>query len=78
MRHLQLLRLPHSLTNEIRDMMNKITEKRTAAGISRSELARQSGVPLRSLEDWEHEKTVPTNVYQLAKFARVLDCKIEN
>lgn len=58
--------------------MNKITERRTAAGISRSELARQSGVPLRTLEDWEHEKTIPTNVYQLAKVARVLNCMIED
>lgn len=58
--------------------MSKITERRTAAGISRSELARQSGVPLRTLEDWEHGKTVPTNVYQLAKVARVLNCLIED
>lgn len=58
--------------------MNKITQKRTETRISRSELSRRSGVPLRTLEDWEHERTVPTNVYQLAKIAKVLNCRIES
>ena len=58
--------------------MNKITQKRTETQISRSELSRRSGVPLRTLEDWEHERTVPTNVYQLAKIAKVLNCRIES
>lgn len=58
--------------------ITKIQERRTAAGMSRSELARQSGVPLRTLEDWEHRKYIPTNVYQLAKVAKVLSCHIED
>ncbi len=58
--------------------MTKIEERRKAAGMSRSELARQSDVPLRTLEDWEHEKTIPTNVYQLAKVAKALNCLIED
>lgn len=58
--------------------MTRIEERRKAVGMSRSELARQSGVPLRTLEDWEHEKFVPTNVYQLAKVAKVLGCLIED
>ncbi len=58
--------------------MTKIEERRKAAGMSRSELSRQSDVSLRTLEDWEHEKTIPTNVYQLAKVAKALNCLIED
>ncbi len=58
--------------------MSKITEKRIAAGMSRSELSRQSGVPLRTLEEWEAGRRIPRDVYQLAKVARVLKCKIED
>lgn len=58
--------------------MTKIEERRKAEDMSRSELSRQSKVPLRTLEDWEHEKTIPTNVYQLAKVAKALNCLIED
>ena len=58
--------------------MSKITERRTAAGMSRSELSRQSGVPLRTLEEWEAGRRVPRDVYQLAKVAKVLNCLIED
>ncbi|MDO4495893.1 MAG: helix-turn-helix transcriptional regulator [Clostridiaceae bacterium] len=58
--------------------MTKIQERRTAAGISRSELSRKSGVPLRTLEEWEAERRIPRDVYQLAKVAKALNCKIED
>lgn len=58
--------------------MNKIAERRTAAEMSRSELSRRSGVPLRTLEEWEAGRRVPRDVYQLAKVAKALGCLIED
>lgn len=58
--------------------MTKIEERRKAAGISRSELSRQSDVPLRTLEEWEAGRRVPRDVYQLAKVAKALNCLIED
>lgn len=58
--------------------MTKIEERRKATGMSRSELARQSGVPLRTLEEWESGRRIPRDVYQLAKVAKALNCLIED
>lgn len=58
--------------------MTKIEERRKAAGMSRSELSRQSDVPLRTLEEWEAGRRVPRDVYQLAKVAKALNCIIED
>lgn len=58
--------------------MTKIQERRTTAGLSRAELARRAGVPLRTLEGWEYGTNLPRDVYQLAKVAKVLNCLIED
>lgn len=58
--------------------MTKIEERRKAAGMSRSELSRQSDVPLRTLEEWEAGRRIPRDVYQLAKVAKALNCLIED
>ena len=58
--------------------MTKIDERRKAAGMSRSELSRQSDVPLRTLEEWEAGRRFPRDVYQLAKVAKALNCLIED
>ena len=58
--------------------MTKIQKRREAAGISRAELSKQSGVPIRTLEGWEYGQNLPRDVYQLAKVARVLNCQIED
>lgn len=58
--------------------MTKIEERRKAAGMSRSELSRQSDVPLRTLEEWEAGRRIPRDVYQLAKVAKALSCLIED
>ena len=46
--------------------------------MTRAELARESGVPLRTLEEWEAGRRLPRDVYQLAKVARALKCLIED
>ena len=58
--------------------MTKIEERRKAASMSRSELSRQSEVPLRTLEEWEAGRRIPRDVYQLAKVAKALNCLIED
>ncbi len=57
---------------------NRIREIREEKGMSRAELARKSGVPLRTLENWEYQIKQPTDVKQLDKVARVLEVLIED
>jgi transcriptional regulator with XRE-family HTH domain len=59
-------------------MPGKITDARIAAGLSRAELSRASGVSLRTLEDWESGRNKPRDVYVLARLAKFLHCKIED
>ena len=51
---------------------------RKEKGISRGELSRKSGVPIRTLEGWSSRSRLPRDVYQIYKVAKVLDCKIED
>jgi DNA-binding transcriptional regulator YiaG len=57
---------------------NNIAELREKSGLSRAELSRRSGVPLRTLEDWDSGRNIPRDVYQLYKVAKVLNCRIED
>ena len=52
----------------------KLIEK----GMTRSDLSKQSGVPLRTIESWCRRRRVPRDVYQLLKLAKVLGCQIED
>lgn len=51
---------------------------RKEQGISRQELSRRSGVPIRTLEGWSSRARIPRDVYQLLKVAKVLGCHIED
>lgn len=62
----------------INDSMTKIDRKCVEKGMSRSELSRQSGVPIRTLESWARRLRVPRDVYQLHKVAQALGCSIED
>ena len=62
----------------ISDNMTKIDRKCIEAGISRMELSRRSGVPIRTLEAWGRRLRVPRDVYVLQKIARALGCHIED
>ncbi len=59
-------------------MTNKIRELREAAGMTRPELSERSGVPKRTIDDWENERRVPRDVYQLKKVANVLGVHIDD
>jgi DNA-binding Xre family transcriptional regulator len=58
--------------------MTPIDKRCIELGISRTELAKRSGVPLRTLEAWARRIRIPRDVYQLHKVAQALDCHIED
>ena len=58
--------------------ITKIEEIRKDKGLTRSELSKRSGVSVRTLEDWEHRRRNPKNVYQLKKIADILEVEIED
>ena len=60
------------------DNMTKIDRKCIEAGITRADLSRRSGVPIRTLESWAKRQRVPRDVYVLLKVAQALDCQIED
>ena len=47
-------------------------------GMSRSELARQSGVPVHTIEGWAVRRRPKPDVYQLLKVSKVLECHVED
>ena len=62
----------------VKDDMTPLEKMIVERGMSRTELAKKSGVPLRTLEAWAHRQRIPTNVYQLYKVSQVLGCTIED
>lgn len=62
----------------MKEDMTLIDRKCVEQGISRRELARRSGVPVRTLEAWAVRKRLPRDVYQLYKVAQSLGCHIED
>ena len=58
--------------------MNNIKRLRQNLNMSRAELSKQSGVPARTIDDWENGRRKPRDVYQLKKIADVLGCYIED
>ena len=61
----------------LNDNMTPIDKKCIERGITRAELSRRSGVPIRTLEAWGKRIRVPRDVYVLLKVAQALDCHIE-
>ena len=41
------------------DIANKIKELRESAGMSRKEFSEHTGIPVRTLEDWEAARRTP-------------------
>ena len=60
------------------DNTTRIDRMCIAAGLSRTELSRRSGVPIRTLESWSRRQRIPRDVYVLRKIAQALDCSIED
>jgi transcriptional regulator with XRE-family HTH domain len=60
------------------DNMTPIDKRCIEKGISRQELSKRSGVPVRTLENWSSRSRIPRDVYQLFKVAQALECHIED
>jgi transcriptional regulator with XRE-family HTH domain len=58
--------------------MNHIKELRTKKNMNRKQLSDLSGVPSRTIDDWENGRRTPRDVYQLKKVADALGVKIED
>lgn len=63
-----------AMSENITPIDRKCIEK----GMTRADLSRQSGVPIRTLEGWAKRARTNPNVYQLYKVAQVLECHIED
>lgn len=55
----------------------RIIGLREARGLTRTRLSQLSGVPLRTLEEWEAGRRVPRDVYQIHAAAAALGISIE-
>ena len=62
----------------IKDNMTPMDKLCIEKGITRTELSKRSGVPIRTLEGWAARIRTNPNVYQLYKVAQVLECHIED
>ena len=56
----------------------RITGLREARGLTRTRLSQLSGVPLRTLEEWEAGRRVPRDVYQIHAVAAAIGMSIED
>ena len=56
----------------------RVTGLREARGLTRTRLSQLSGVPLRTLEEWEAGRRVPRDVYQIHAVAAALGMSIED
>ena len=57
---------------------NNIKKLREAAGLNVLQLAEKSGVPYRTIYQWENGERKPRDVYQLRKLAVALGVTIED
>lgn len=55
----------------------RITGHRKAAGMSRAKLSTLSGVPARTIEDWEAGARIPRDVWQIWRIASALGMTVE-
>ena len=58
--------------------MTPIDRKLVESGMTRATLARESGVPLRTLENWAKRTIKSPNVYQFYRVAKVLGRSMED
>ena len=57
--------------------MNNIKALRQSKNMTRKAVSDKSGVPARTIDDWENGRRIPRDVYQIKKIADALGVKIE-
>lgn len=58
-------------------MQNRIAKARKNAGLTQKALSELSGIPKRTIEDWEAQKNEPS-AYKLYRVAKVLNCSMDD
>lgn len=54
--------------------MNNIRNLRKKAGLSIAKLHRVTNIPIRTLEDWDHQKNTPHQYHRIKSIADILKC----
>lgn len=62
---------------DLKDVAMRILNLRKDSGLSRVKLSELSGVPIRTLEDWEAGRRLPRDVYQIWAVSHALGMTIE-
>lgn len=62
----------------LKDVSMRILNLRKESGLSRAKLSELSGVPIRTLEDWEAGRRLPRDVYQIWAVSHTLGLTIES
>ena len=57
--------------------MNKLRNLRKARGLSIAKLHELTGIPVRSLEDWDAEKRLLQSYHRIKALAEVLECDMD-
>ena len=58
--------------------MNNLRNLRKARGLSIAKLHELTGIPVRSLEDWDAEKRLLQSYHRIKALSEVLDCDMDN
>ena len=58
--------------------MNNIRNLRKAKGLTIPKLSELTGIPVRTIEDYESEKSQIAYYHRLKAFCKALDCDIDN
>lgn len=59
-------------------MQNNLKRLRQAAGLTQKALAEATGIPLRTIQDWEDFRRRLTDIYILRQLADTLNCSIDD
>lgn len=54
--------------------MNNIRNLRKRAGLSIAKLHRETNIPVRTLEDWDHQKNTPQQYHRIKSLADIFKC----
>lgn len=58
--------------------MNNLRNIRKARGYSVNQLSKKTGLPLRTIEDWDLEKRLITSYHRIKLLAEVLECSMDD
>lgn len=59
-------------------MKNNLATLRIEAGITQKELSAATGIPVRTIQEWECGNRNLVDIYKIHRIAQVLGCTIED